>query len=410
MPLSVRVRLSLLMFLTYVVWGCWFVTIGTYLTATLKFTGTQTGAVFGTTALASMISPLLVGLVADRFFASERVLAALHALAAVFLYLVSQATDFGTVYLLMLANCLCFFPTLSLANSLTLRHVTDAKAQFPIIRLFATIGHIVITNIIGWLAIEADASQFQLASVMSVALALFCLMLPHTPPASSAGNTSWRRLIGLDALVMLKNRPYLIFLIASALACIPLTFYFSFTNAYLNALGIANAAGKMSLGQVSEVVMLLLMPLIFRRVSIKGILLMGLLAWALRYLFLAFGNSGDGMWMFYAAILLHGICFDFFFITGQLYTDAEAPANLRGTAQGLLTFMTFGVGMFAGSLLSGRAVDYFTTTVNGVVNRNWQGFWLSSSIGAACIFLLMAVLFRSRTAQAPAAAPAVSGD
>src|SRR5579884_2071952 len=349
---SVSIRLSAMMFLNYFVWGAWYVTIGTWLTATLKFSGTQTGAVFGTTALASMISPFFVGLIADRYFATERVLSALHLIGAVLLYLIAHATSFAAVYSLMLTYCLCFFPTLPLTNSITLRNVTNAGNQFPLIRVFTTIGWIAMALIIGNLAVEASSRQFLIAAACSVAMGLFCLTLPHTPPARTSQAVSWRGILGVDALVMLRDTSYLVFLISSVLFCIPLTFYFSFTNAYLNDVGVQNAAGKMSLG-----------------------------------------NAGSGMWMFYIAILVHGVCFDFFVMTGQLYTDKQAPPHLRSTAQGFLTFLTYGVGMFAGSLLSGVAVDFFTTSTH----RNWTGFWLTSSAGSLAIFLFIAVLFRRST-------------
>lgn len=385
------------MFLNYVVWGAWYVTIGTYLTATLKFSGTQAGAVFGTTALACMISPFFVGLIADRFFSTERVLFTLHLIGAVLLFLVTQVTSFSAVYTLMLLYCLCYFPTLALTNSLTLRYVTDAGRQFPLIRVFATLGWIAIGLVVGNLGIETSSKSFLLACGASVVMALFCLTLPHTPPEKQTDAVTVRTILGLDALVMLKQPSFLIFVIASILACIPLTFYFSFTNAYLNEVGVANAAGKMTLGQASEVIMMLLMPFIFRRVSVKGILVLGLLSWAVRYALLAYGDPGAGIWMFYAAILLHGICYDFFFMTGQLYTDQEAPKHLRSTAQGLIMFMTYGVGMLLGSLLSGYAVDFFTTTTGTTAVRNWTGFWLSSSVGAFVLLLVMATFFRSRS-------------
>ena len=394
MPTSLSARLSLMMFLNYVVWGAWYVTLGTYLTTTLKFSGTEAGAVFGTTALACMISPFFVGLVADRYFSTERVLAALHLLGGLFLYLAAQATSFGAVYMLLLLHCLCYFPTISLTNSLTLRQLTDAGSQFPLIRVFATLGWIAVGQVVGNMGVEATATPFLIAAGCSVVMSLYCLTLPHTPPAGTGTAVTFRSVLGLDALVMLRDRSYLVFVIASVLACIPLTFYFSFTNAFLNEAGVRNAAGKMTLGQASEVIMMLLMPLIFRRFSLKSILLAGLLSWSARYLLLAYGNAGDGVWMFYAAILLHGICYDFFFMTGQLYADREAPAHLRGTAQGFITFLTYGVGMFIGSLLSGRAVDYFTVTNGTTVVRNWNGFWISSGLGAFAIFLLVAVLFR----------------
>lgn len=406
MKTSLRVRLSAMMFLNYFVWGCWYVTIGTYLTATLHFTGTQTGAVFGTTALASMISPFFVGLIADRYFSTERVMMTLHLIGAVFLYLVTRVHAFGAVYGIMLLYCLCYFPTIALTNTITLRSIENSGRDFPLIRFFGTFGWIAVGQIIGHLGIETTSMPFLLAAGSSVVMALFCLALPHLPPEPQHGQFSLGRALGLDALVMLKSTPFLIFVIASILACIPLTFYFSFTNAFLNDVGVVNAAGKMTLGQVSEVGMMLAMPFVFRRATVKHILVLGLSAWAVRYLLLAYGNPGDRMWMFYLAILLHGVCYDFFFMTGQLYTDQQAPHHLRNAAQGFITFATYGVGMFVGSLLSGGAVDVFTKTVDGHPVRNWTGFWLSSSLGALALMLLVAIFFRTRAKIEPQPAAA----
>jgi nucleoside transporter len=397
MPIADRIRLSVMMFLNYVIWGSWYVTLGAYLTINLKFTGTQAGAVFGTTAVACIISPFFVGLIADRFFASERVLAALHLLGAVLLFFVTKATTFGPVYGLMFIYCLCYFPTIALTNSLTLQHLKDPGRDFPLIRVFGTLGWIAIGVTIGRLGVETSTVPFMLAAGASLAMSVFSLTLPHTPPPSKGQPVTLRRILGLDALVMLKRPSFAVFAIASILACIPLTFYFSFTNAYLNELHVSNAAGKMALGQASEVIMMLLMPLILRRVTVRGILIMGLLAWSVRYLLLAYGNPFGGVWMFYVAILLHGICYDFFFMTGQLYTDQEAPANLRSAAQGLITFLTYGAGMLIGSLTAGGAVDYFTHTAGGVVVRNWQSFWISSAMSAFFILLLIAVFFRNKS-------------
>jgi len=393
MPNSVSIRLSIMMFLNFVVWGCWYVTIGTYLTMTLKFSGTQAGAVFGTTALASMISPFFVGMIADRFFSTERVILVLHLIGAGFLFAVTRVTSFAAVYSIMLAYCLCYFPTISLTTSLSLRHMSDAR-RFPLVRVFGTIGWIVIGVTIGRLRMEASPTPFLFAAAVSLVMSAFCLLLPHTPPESKGRAVSAREILGLDALVLLKERSFLVFIVASILACIPLTFYFSFTNAFLNEAGVVNAAGKMTLGQLSEVGMMLLMPWVFRRVSVKGILLLGLGAWSIRYAALAYGNAGDRMWMFYLAILVHGVCYDFFFMTGQLYTDQEAPAHLRSTAQGFYMFVTYGMGMLVGSLLSGGALDYFTTATQPVLVRNWTGFWMSSSVAAFALFLVFALFFR----------------
>ncbi len=396
MPISLKARLCLMMFLNYVIWGAWYVTIGTYLTATLKFSGTQAGAVFGTTALASMITPFFMGLIADRFLATEKLLAILHLVGAVILYFVTRATSFGAVYALMLLYCLCYFPTIGLTNSLTLRQLTNAGGEFPFIRMFATIGWIVIGLTIGSMGIETTATPFLLAAGVSVVMSLYCLTLPHTPPEGKGQKITAGNLLGLDALVMLKKRPYFVFAVASILACIPLTFYFVFTNAFLNEIGVVNAAGKMTLGQFSEVGVMLLMPFIFRRITVRGVLMLGLACWSLRYGLLAYGNPGPLVWMFYLAIVLHGFCFDFFFMTGQLYTDQEAPSHLRGTAQGFLTFLTYGVGMFIGSLLAGVALDFFTTSSGGTVSHNWRAFWLVCSAGAGAILILVALFFQTR--------------
>ena len=402
MPFSLRARLSTMMFLNYVIWGAWYVTLGTYLTATLQFSGTQAGAIFGTTALAAMISPFFVGLIADRSFSTERVLAVLHFAGAVLLVSVTQATSFLGVYTLMLMYCLCYFPTLALTNSLAFHQMSDAGSQFPIVRVFGTLGWIAIGQTVGRLGVEKSATPFLLAAGASVLMGAYSLTLPHTPPTQRGTAAAARGIPGVDALVMLKQPAYLVFAIASLLACIPLTFYFSFTNAFLNDAGVQNAAGVMTLGQVSEVGMMLLMPFILRRVTVRNILLAGLLAWALRYALLASGNAGTKLWMFYVAILLHGICYDFFFMTGQLYTDQEAPRRFRGAAQGFITFITYGVGMFAGSLLSGGAVDFFTVTApGGGVTRNWSGFWFSSAIGAFVLFLVIAIFSRTRATIHP---------
>jgi nucleoside transporter len=396
MPFSIRARLSAMMFLNYVIWGAWYVTLSTYLTSALHFTGTQAGAVFGTTALASMISPFFVGLIADRYLSTERVLSALHFIGAILLWRVASAQTFGAVYGLLLAYCLCYFPTIALTNSLTLQHVRDAGRDFPLIRVFGTLGWIAIGVAVGSMGFEKSATPFLLASGASVVMGLFSLMLPHTPPVVRGNALGIREVLGLDALVMLKDRSFLVFAIASILACVPLTFYFSFTNDFLNDVHFANAAGKMTLGQVSEVGMMLVMPFVLRHMGVKRILMLGLAAWTVRYTLLAFGNAGPRAWMFYIAILVHGVCYDFFFMTGQLYTDQQAPADLRSAAQGFLTFMTYGVGMYAGSLISGNALDFFTTGSGAEAVRNWKTFWLTSAAGAFVILLIVGVMFRSR--------------
>jgi nucleoside transporter len=397
MPSLLKTRLGVMMFLEYVIWGAWYVTLNTYLTSTLHFTGTQAGAVFGTTALASLVSPFFVGLVADRFFSTERVLGVLYALGAVCMLLVTQVETFPAVYGLLLAFCLCYFPTIALTNSITMQQVKEPGREFPAIRVLGTLGWIAIGLVVGFMRVEATTVPFLLAAGTCVVMCIFSFtMLPHTPPPAKGQKVTLRHLLGLDALgTMMKKPSYSVFVIASVAACVPLTFYYSFTNPYLNDVGVVNAAGKMTLGQMSEVGMMLAMPLVFRAFTVRWILLMGLFSWALRYVLLAYGDAGANVWMFYVAIIIHGVCYDFFFVTGQLYTDQEAPSHLRSTAQGFYTFLTYGAGMLVGSLLSGVVLDYFSTTVGDVVTRDWKVFWLSSAAMSFGIALLVLFFFRT---------------
>jgi nucleoside transporter len=398
MSFSIRLRLSIMMFLQYFVWGAWYVTMGTYLGQTLRFDGQQIGLAFGTTALAAMISPFFVGLVADRFFATERILAVLHLLGAVTLYYVSLLTTFDSVYPVLIVHTLCYMPTLALTNSLSFHQMQDPGKEFPAIRVLGTIGWIVAGLVIGFLGLEASATQFRVAAGASVALGLFCLALPHTPPTQAGQKIGFGEIIGLEALQLMKDRSFAVFVIGSFLICIPLQFYYAFTNPFLNEIGVVNAAGKMTLGQMSEIGFMLVMPLFFARLGVKKMLLIGMLAWTLRYLLFAWGNNGSLVWMLYVGILLHGVCYDFFFVTGQIYVDKRAPGHLRAAAQGLIAFVTLGVGMFIGSWLSGKIVDLYV--VAGPVPHDWPKIWLVPALSAAAVLILFALFFQDRGRQA----------
>jgi len=391
-----KLRLSVMMFVNYIVWGAWYVTISTYLTQTLHFTGTQAGAVFSTVSVACLFSPFFIGLIADRFFATERVMAVLYALAAFLMFILPKFTGFPMVYAIMLTFCLCYFPTVALTNSVGMQLVKDPGKEFPAIRLMGTFGWIFVGNIIGHFKFEAGVMQFYITGIAAIVMVFISLfMLPHMPPKAKGTKFSFREAAGLDALVMLKEKSFLVFIIASILACIPITFYFSFTNDYLNEVGVVNAAGKMTLGQVAEVFTVLAMPLVLRWLSVRMILIVGMLCWIVRYTLLAYGDSNHGMWMFIVAIMLHGACYDFFLLTGQLYTDQKAPQHLRNTAQGFILFVTYGIGMLLGSLLSGGSVDYFTGTVGGIAVHEWKTFWLSSVVMSAVILLVILFFFRT---------------
>jgi nucleoside transporter len=391
MPFNVRLKLSVMMFLEYFVWGAWYVTMGTWL-GSLGFSGEQIGLTYGTTALAAMISPFFVGMIADRFFATQRLLAVLHLAGGVALFYASTQRAFGPLYTAVLIHTLFYMPTLALTNSLSFRQMRDPGREFPPVRVLGTIGWIVAGLVVGTLGVEATGRPMQLAAAGSIAMAVFCLMLPHTPPQTT-GRVRVREVLGLDALQLMKDRSFAVFVIGSFLVCIPLQFYYAFANPFLNAIGVTNAAGKMTMGQMSELVFMLLMPWFFRRLDVKQMLLVGMAAWVARYIMFAYGNNDALVWMLYLGILLHGICYDFFFVTGQIYVDQKAPPTVRAAAQGFITFVTYGVGMLIGSWLSGRVVDAYA--MPGGTGHDWQSIWLVPAGMAGVVLILFALFFRA---------------
>jgi nucleoside transporter len=398
-----KARLAAMLFLEYFIWGAWFVTITTWLDKTLHFTGTQMSLVSGTTAVGAIVSPFLAGWLADRFFATERLLAALHAMGAILLFLASRQVAFAPLYWVVLAYAIVYMPTLALTNSLAFRQMRDPKLEFGPIRVLGTAGWIVAGLLVGGLKIEATPTPLLLAAAGSLLLALYSLTLPHTPPLkhNAAPGFSFSKILPAEAIALLKDRSFAVFVAASFLICIPLQFYYVFTNPFLNEIGIVNAAGKMTGGQMSELLCMLAIPWFFRRLGVKYMLIAGMAAWALRYALFAFGNPGPALWMLYAGILLHGICYDFFFVTGQIYVDRKAPPAFRAAAQGMLTLITYGAGMFLGSYLSGWIVDRFSTATPGAATTHaWRPIWLVSAGLSAAILALFALSFRENDPQA----------
>lgn len=402
----IRWRLSGMMFLQYFVWGAWYVTLGTYLSATLRFEGSQIGLLYGTTAVAAMISPFFVGMVADRYFATEKILALLHIAGAGLLYFASTLDTFAAMYPALLAYTLCYMPTLALTNALAFHHVEDAQRDFPKIRVLGTIGWIAAGILVGRLGVEATAMPLRIAAGASVLMGLYSLVLPHTPPRVSSGPLTARGALGLDALALMRDRSFATLVIGSFLLCIPLQFYYAFTNLFLNEIGMAEPATKMTLGQMSEIGFMLLMPWFLVRLGVKMTMVIGMAAWTARYVLFAYGDAGPLIWMLYGGILLHGICYDFFFVTGQIYVDQRADPAIRGAAQGFIAFVTLGAGMFIGAWVSGLVVEAYTL---GPAAHDWRTIWLIPAAAAAAVLVLFFAFFRSNLRPAPRATVAATG-
>lgn len=383
-------KLSVMMLLEYFIWGAWYVTMGTYMSEFLHATGVQIGAAYSALAIATMISPFFVGMVADRYFAAQRIMGVLHILGAVLLYFATQIADNTAFYWVIVLYSLLYMPTIALSNSIAFQQMTDPGKQFPWIRVFGTVGWILAGFMIGNLGIEKTPSTWIMAAGASLALGVISFLLPHTPPKGKPADAQAGSAIGTEALVLFKDKPYLIFFIAAILVCIPLSFYYGFANLFLNEAGMENAAGKMIFGQVSEAVFILAIPFLFNSIGVKKMLLLGMTAWVLRYVCFAYGNADANLWMLYAGIILHGICYDFFFVTGYMYTEKKAGEKIKNAAQGLFTFATYGTGMFIGTWFSGFATDHYT--VDGV--HQWKEIWFVPAYIALGVIVYFIFFFK----------------
>lgn len=374
---KLTIQLMFMMFLEFFIWGVWFVPLGNYLT-TIGFQGEDVGAVFSTLAWGSIISAFFVSLIADRYFSAQKLTGLLHLVGGVLVFAASRITDPDLFFWIMLAFMICYMPTVALASTIALHHVSDAGRQFPRIRVLGTIGWVVSGLVSSALNIENTNVPMMMAAVASIVLGLFSFTLPDTPPQHREGKVSMASILGFDALRMMKERSFAILIVSTLLISIPFAMYFQYTNMSMNEAGIENVAGIMSVGQMSEVLFMILMPLIFVRLGVKRMLLMGMLAWVVRYLLFAFGNNADLIWFFYIGIFLHGVCYDFFYVTVQIYVDKKAPATLRASFQGLITFLTYGLGWLIGTNLSGWELQraQIVNDASIVVGHNWKSLML----------------------------------
>jgi nucleoside transporter len=397
-----------MMFLQFFVWGAWYGQMSKYMTDQLGATGDQVGQAYAAFSIAMIAAPFFVGMLADRFFEAQRVLGVLNLLGAALLFWLTQVKDPNLFFWVMLLYCLTFAPTIALTSSIAMRHMDNPEKEFPAIRVFGTIAWIVVVNLVGFWGVGDKVAIFQISLVAAAILGILSFFLPRTPPVSS-GPVSIGQIIGKDAFVLFRDRSFVIFFISSILICIPLSFYYtwanpSLTDAYKAALpgvdpGTFKIENKMSLGQASEVLFMLILPFAYRKFGIKNILIIGLLAWITRFLLFGYGNAAGGAWMFYIAILLHGVCYDFFFVTGQIYTDLKAGNKIKAQAQGLITLATYGIGMFIGSVIAGRVKDLYTAAEV----TNWLNVWLVPAGIAAVVLVLFYLFFREKTAKAATA-------
>lgn len=363
MIVSIRIKLSVMMFLQFFIWGAWYVTAANYL-STVGFGGNDIGWTYAMGPVAGMLTPFFVGMVADRFFSAQRVLGILHLLGAVLMYYATTLMTSGqspdSINLIILGYMLAYYPTLALSNTIAMRHIQDTKKDFPLIRVFGTIGWIVVGLLLTQLGWDASVEMFYLCVGASIALGFLSFFLPDTPPESKGESVTFGQVLGVDAFALLKDRSYLVFLISSILICIPLAFYYQLASRVVELANLP-IAQTMSYGQMSEIVFMLVMPLFFARLGVKWMLFVGMGSWVLRYALFALGAPAGVSWMILSGVIIHGICYDFFFVTGQIYTDKVAPKNIRAQAQGLLVFFTLGLGMFIGAKVGGQVESMYTS-------------------------------------------------
>jgi nucleoside transporter len=406
MKQATRIRLSAMMFLEFFIWGGWFVTLAPFLTNNFNAEGGEKARIFSTQSWGAIIAPFVIGLIADRFFNAEKILGVLHIIGAALMYQLYTADNVSAFYPYVLAYMILYMPTIALVNSVSFKQMKDPEKEFSSIRVWGTIGWVVagllISYLFHWDSKENAANgllknTFLMTAIVSLLLGLYSFTLPNTPPAKTAGGKiNLREIIGLDALKLLKDRNFFIFFFASILICIPLAFYYQVTPDFISNIGVKNPTGKMAIGQVSEILFMLLLPVFFARFGFKKTILLGMLAWAVRYVLFAFGNAGDLSFMLLIGIALHGICYDFFFVSGYIYTNSKAGEKYKSAAQGLITLATYGVGMLIGFEIAGKITDVYKIADNSF---DYKMIWIIPAAIAAAIFLLFALFFKDEKKQ-----------
>ncbi|MEP3208265.1 MAG: MFS transporter [Maribacter sp.] len=397
----VRAQLSVMMFLEFFIWGSWFVTMGIYLPNSLNSSGVEISLAYSTQSWGAILAPFFIGLIADRYFNAERILGVLHLLGGVLMYLLYTASDFSVFYPYLLAYMIMYMSTLALVNSVSFNQMKDPAKEFSFVRVFGTLGWIVAGLLISFFGWDSQTGMtdgilrntFLMAAISSVVLGMFSFTLPKTPPrVDRSKKVTLSEILGLEALRLLKDRNFFTFFLASVLICIPLAFYYQHTGQFLGEVGLENPAGKMTVGQISELLFMLLLPFFFKKFGFKNTILVAMFAWGLRYLLFAYGNAGELTFLLLGGIALHGICYDFFFVSGQIYTDTKAGSTYKSAAQGLITLATYGIGMLIGFWIAGKITDSYLITEGG---HSWETIWLYPAGFSLVVLLLFALLFKN---------------
>lgn len=401
MTTFIKVRLSLMMFLEFFIWGSWFVTMGTFLGSNLLAKDQDISLAFSTQSFGAILAPFVVGWIADRYFHAQKMLGCIHLLGAALLYTLHDSSDFSLFFPVLLGYMILFMPTLALVNSISFHQMSRPEKEFSAVRIWGTVGWVTAGFLISYLSWDRPGGLAEgllkntwiMAAIASLGLGLYAFTLPATPPqAKSAGPFTWKEAVGLEALALLRHKNYAIFFLSSILICIPLAFYYQNASPFLTEVGMANSTGKMALGQVSEIAFLLALPFFFSRLGLKNTLVLAMLAWALRYLLFAYGDTGSGSWMLLLGIALHGICYDFFFVSGQIYTDAHAGKKYKSSAQGLITLATYGVGMLVGFWIAGQIANGYLLEDGG---HDWQSIWRIPAGISAIVLLFFISVFKN---------------
>ncbi len=406
-----RSKLSIMFFLEFFIWGGWFVTLGSYLGANLQATGAESGMAFSTQSWGAIIAPFIIGLIADKFINAEKILGILHLIGAVLMYQMSNVTEFDVFYPYVLGYMIAYMPTLALVNSIAFNTLQDPSKQFPVIRVWGTIGWI-ISGLLISLVFKWDSMQnledgmlsntFFMVAIASAILGVFSFTLPKTPPSARGEKVTLSDILGLDALRLLKNKNFLIFFISSILISIPLAFYYQNLSPFLTESKLGNSTALISLGQASEIIFMLLLPFFFKKFGFKKTILLGMAAWVVRYALFAYGNTDDLFFMLLIGIALHGLCYDFFFVSGQIYTDSKAGKKIKSAAQGLITLATYGIGMLIGFWVAGIITDEFITGPDAISGQNlheWKSIWLYPAGFAGAVFILFLLSFKDEKVE-----------